>query len=93
MPCTFHILGTANHRQVVMKQRFESSSPPQAPSAYVAGVESRLSSDHVDQLLADHAHQEQTSEAHRAAPMDGMWLGAALGIVLWAVIAGVVLLA
>ena len=76
-----------------MKQRFESNSPPQAPSAYAAGLESRLSSDHIDQLLAEHAPDERSPEARGPGPMDGMWLGAALGVVLWAVIAGVVLLA
>ena len=92
MPPVFHILGTAN-LQVVMKQRFESDSPPKTPPAFAAGVKSRLSCDHVDQLLAQHDPREQSSEAPGPEPMDGVWLGAALGIVLWAVIAGVVLVA
>ena len=75
-----------------MKQRLKSDSPPQAPAAYAAGVESRLSSDHVDRLLTEHGCQDQSPEAPGAAPIDGIWLGAALGIVLWAVIGGVVLL-
>ena len=74
-----------------MKQRFESKSQPESPSAYAADLESRLSSDRVDQLLAE---QVRSVESPRGpAPMDGIWLGAAVGIVLWAVIAGVVLLA
>ena len=76
-----------------MKQRFESKSPPESPSAYAAGLESRLSSDRVDQLLAEQVPKAESPEARGAAPMDGIWLGAAVGIVLWAVIAGVVLLA
>jgi hypothetical protein len=76
-----------------MKQRFESDSLPESPPAYADGVESRLSNDHVDQLLAEHATQGQSTEAPSAGPMAGVWLGAALGIVLWTVIAGVVLLA
>ena len=74
-----------------MKQRFESKSPPELPSAYAAGLESRLSSDHVDQLLAEPFSTADSPEG--AEPMNGVWLAAAVGILLWAVIAGVVLLA
>ena len=74
-----------------MKQRFESESPSESPSAYAAGLEPRLSGDRVDRLLAEHFHEAEVPMT-RAAPMDGIWLGAAVGIVLWAVIAGVVLL-
>ena len=76
-----------------MKQRFEPKSPPEWPSAYAEGLESRLSSDRVDQLLAEEVPEAESPEARGATPMDGIWLGAAVGIVLWAVIAGVVLLA
>ena len=74
-----------------MKQRFELKSQPESPSAYAASLESRLSSDHVDQLLAEQVHKEEGPRD--PAPMAGIWLGAAVGIVLWAVIAAVVLLA
>jgi len=76
-----------------MKQRFESEAPPEWPSAYPEGLESRLSSDRVDQLLAEEVPEAESPDASGATPMDGIWLGAAVGIVLWAVIAGVVLLA
>ena len=76
-----------------MKQRLESESPPEWPSAYAEGVESRLSSDRVDQLLAEEVPEAGSPETPAGGPMDGIWLGAAVGIALWAVIAGVVLLA
>ena len=76
-----------------MKQRFEPKSPPERPSADAEGLESRLSNDRVDQLLAEEGPNAESPGTRGAAPMDGIWLGAAIGIVLWAVIAGVVLLA
>jgi hypothetical protein len=76
-----------------MKQRFEPKSPPERRSAYAESPESRLSNDRVDQLLAEELPNAESPGAQGPAPMGGIWLGAAVGIVLWAVIAGVVLLA
>ena len=76
-----------------MKHRFESNSLSESPSAYAAGLEPRLSSDRVDQLLAEQLPKAESPEVRGVAPMNGIWLGTAVGIVLWAVIAGAVLLA
>jgi len=75
-----------------MKQRVESKPPPEWPTAYAAGRESGLSSDRIDHLLTERVPKVETPEGLGAASMDGIWLGVAVGIVLWAVIAGVVLL-
>jgi hypothetical protein len=76
-----------------MKQPLESKSLPESPSAYADGPQSRLSSDRVDQLLAEQFSKAESPEPRGAAPMEGIWLAAAVGIVLWTLIAGVVLLA
>jgi hypothetical protein len=51
-----------------------------------------LSDDHIHGLLASPRKEQDSQEFPEAPPMAGVWLGVAIGLVLWAVLAGVVVL-
>ncbi len=74
-----------------MRARVKSDRQPESPATDVNGIEPRLSGDHVDRLLTDTATDISTSDGDEATPMNGVWLAAAAGVILWALIAAVVL--
>jgi hypothetical protein len=49
-----------------------------------------LSGDRVQQQLAQMASEREEGGLPNAAPMDGIWIGAAVGIVLWIAVAAIV---
>jgi hypothetical protein len=73
------------------QQRSEFDPELEAPVLHDARGGRALSSDHLDRLLAENVNAQPDS-ASNATPMAGIWLGVALGLAIWAAVAGVVLL-
>jgi hypothetical protein len=80
---------------MAMQQPFESESEPESasPSPYAGDLRPRLESEHIDRLLAEPVPERASAESRNPPPMQGIWLGVLLGLVLWAGLAGIVALA
>jgi hypothetical protein len=74
------------------QQRSEFGPEVEVPVLHESSGGHALTGDSLDRLLADRAPEHQNDEPAEPLPMAGIWLGVAIGVALWALMAGVVLL-
>ena len=75
-----------------MRQQRGLRSGSEPPASFTAHLGPPLSGDRVDRLLERHLSERPIPDERNAAPMHGIWLGVGVGVVLWCLVAGLLLL-